>query len=50
MPGKTVLGKAETLSDNVVRKPVSFASDDETLRGWLYLPSIVPAGEDCLES
>lgn len=44
MPGTTVLGKAETVSDNVVRKPVSFASDDETLRGWLYLPSIVPAG------
>ena len=44
MPGTTFLGKAETVSDDVVRKPVSFASDDQTLRGWLYLPSIVPAG------
>jgi hypothetical protein len=49
MSGTTVLGKAEAVSDNVVRKPVSFASDGETLRGWMYLPITVPAGSDCLE-
>ncbi len=45
MPGTNVLGNAESVSDEVVRKVISFASDDETLHGWLYLPAKIPAGK-----
>ena len=45
MPDTIVLGKAEAVSDDVMRKAILFGSDDETLRGWLYLPSRVPAGK-----
>lgn len=43
--GTTARGKAEMVSDQVVRSAVSFNSDGETLRGWLYLPRRIPPGE-----
>ena len=35
-------GKAEPVAAGVLRCPVSFSSDGETLQGWLYLPARVP--------
>lgn len=37
-------GQTESVSANVVRQTVTFPSDNETLRGWLYLPSSYQTG------
>jgi fermentation-respiration switch protein FrsA (DUF1100 family) len=42
---KNVREKTEIVSDGVVRNAVSFESDNETLRGWLYLPGNISPGE-----
>jgi fermentation-respiration switch protein FrsA (DUF1100 family) len=45
IPGINKREKAEFLSDKVERCAVSFESDGETLRGWLYLPRIRQSGK-----
>lgn len=37
--------KAEVVSDEVVKSAIVFESGNETLRGWLYLPRNIAAGE-----
>jgi dipeptidyl aminopeptidase/acylaminoacyl peptidase len=46
-PGTSLRGKAEVISKNAERSAVSFKSNGETLRGWLYLPipSKIPPGK-----
>lgn len=41
--GTSLSGKTEIISDGAERSPVSFESDGEILRGWLYLPRKMPA-------
>jgi dipeptidyl aminopeptidase/acylaminoacyl peptidase len=45
--GTSLRGKAEAISENAERSAVSFKSNGETLRGWLYLPihSKIPPGK-----
>jgi pimeloyl-ACP methyl ester carboxylesterase len=46
-PETSPRGKAEVVSENAERSAVSFKSNGETLRGWLYLPtpSKIPPGK-----
>jgi fermentation-respiration switch protein FrsA (DUF1100 family) len=38
-------GKTEQVSESVIRRQVEFPSENETLRGWLYLPADIKPGE-----